>query len=104
MDEEYLKKTEKHLSEIVELTDNIGKLAYSIGREFLTPKSQARGFHVLPGEVMGIRIVSSSGLATEEIRQDLNPRDLEYIGGIVLQLVKQATKLQLEIENLKKQS
>ena len=104
MDEEYMKKTEEQLSEIVELTDNIGKLAYSIGRDFLTPKSQARGFHVQPGEVMGIRILNSSGLATEEIRQDLDLRTLEYVGGMVLQLVKQATKLKLEIENLKKQS
>ena len=94
----------KTLSEIVELADNIAQIAYLIGRDFLTPESRVRGYQILPGEVSGIRVVNSFGLTKEEISPEyINLNHLEFLGGHALQLIKQATKLKLELDNLKKQ-
>jgi len=96
--------SDKTLTEIVELADDVARQAYAIGRDFLAPASQVRGYQILPGEVSGIRVLNSFGLTKEKIRlEEINLNQLEYLGGIAIHLIKQATKLQSELDSLKKQ-
>ena len=96
--------SDKTLTEIVELADEVARQAYAIGRDFLAPASRVRGYQILPREVSGIRLMNSFGLTNEEIRpEEINSNHLEYLGGIAIHLIRQATKLQSELDSLKRQ-
>jgi hypothetical protein len=48
--------------------------------------------------------MNSFGLTNEEIRpEEINLNHLTYLGGIAIHLIRQATKLQSELDSLKRQ-